>query len=284
MKAMRWTIVALLLAAASLALPQSRTPARTTNQRQDIRYDQKLGSQVPPDATFVNETGKRVRLSDYFGRRPILLQLLFYRCGGACFEMRENLARLVHNLKGLTPGDDYDIVTISVHPAETPELAFTAKEEALEVAKKPGAEKGWHFLTGDWENITKVADSVGFVFEYDRKNDRITHPAGLVLLTTSGRVSQYYFDRTDYPQRFVADAISRAAGNQLGIPTKTQFWGCMSIDPVTGQRTINIERVIKIVGVAFGLLVIGSIVNMSIRHRQPKAGVVKGGGRPGNLA
>jgi len=280
---MRWALVVLLLGAWSLALPQSRAPARTSNKRQDIRFDQKLGSQVPLDATFLDETGKRVRLADYFGKRPVLLQLLFYRCGGACFDMREHLGRLVRNLKGMTPGDDYEILTISIHPEETPELAMTAKEEALEVANKDGAEKGWHFLTGDWTNITRVADAVGFVFEYDRKNDRITHPAGLVLLTTGGQVSQYYFDRTDYPQRFVADAIGRAAGNQVGVPAKTQFWGCMAIDPVTGQRTIVIERVIKIVGVAFGLLVIGSILNMSIRHRQPKVGVAKGGGRPSSL-
>ncbi|MBX3118106.1 MAG: SCO family protein [Fimbriimonadaceae bacterium] len=241
------------------------------NPQNRIALVEKVGESVPLDTPFMNEDGKTVKLSEYFGERPVILMLMFYQCNGSCMLIKEGAVKGLGAMKYRIPGKDYELVAISIHPKETPELAKAKKAEWLKKFKHgEGAEAGVHFLTGKLEDIQKVTDSVGYTFHYNEQLNLITHPATLVFITPKGRVSSYISGVT-YPQRFVMANLDKAAKEIISEPEpELILWGCLQHDPRTGKTTIVVERVMKVMGMATLLVLFGSIIIMSKKHkRQP---------------
>ena len=243
-----------------------------------MKIDQNIGAQVPLDAKFTDEHGQNIQFGSLLGKRPVILLPMFFLCKGVCGKETDNLLKTIAKLEDMQVGRDYDVVLLSINPKETPELALNKKTSLLKVMKGASNDEGYHFLTGEMDEIRKVTNSVGFgfAFTYDGSDVRINHPAGLMFLTPSGKVSQYIMG-SDYAKPVVADAIKLAAAEKMGRKAETVLLGCVMIDPITGQRSLVIENVIRLVAGLFAIGTFAWIGMMIVKSRRDEAAAAKGG-------
>lgn len=212
-----------------------------------VGFDQKLDSQVPLDLTFKNETGASESLAAYMprnGKKPVVVLLVYYECPMLCTQVLNGFVRALKPL-GLKPGDDFEIVTVSINHRETPELAARKKANYLELLGRPEAGKGWHFLTGDEASIAKLADAVGFRFMWDPDIEQYAHPGGLVVLTPEGRVSRYFFD-VEFSPRDLRLSLVEASREEIGSLTDRVLLLCYHYDPTTGKYGLFITNIIRL--------------------------------------
>src|SRR5579884_3000461 len=159
-----------------------------------VRVVQKLNTRLPLEAEFRDETGKAVHLGDYFGKRPVILALVYYNCPMLCSEELNGLAGALEMVK-FRPGKDFDIIVASIDPSETPELAAQKKAYYLKRYGHPETADGWHFLTGQQPAINALADASGFGYVRvpgpDGKLTQFAHASAIELVTPDGRLSQY---------------------------------------------------------------------------------------------
>jgi protein SCO1/2 len=199
----------------------------------EVGIDQKLDSQVPLDARFRDEAGGEVRLGDYFGEKPVVLVLAYYRCPKLCNVVLNAMLQTFREMS-FTVGKEFNVVTISFDPRETPELAAAKKRSYVEKYGRDGAEAGWHFLTGDRPQIDAVADAVGFRYRYVEKEDLYAHASGIMVLTPTGRVSRYFYGISFSP-RDLRFGLIEASENKIGSPAEKAFlWLCLHYDEKTG--------------------------------------------------
>ncbi|MBV6490467.1 MAG: SCO family protein [Fimbriimonadaceae bacterium] len=235
-----------------------------------IGLDQNLGAQVPLSAEFLDESGKKVALGDYFKEKPVVLVPLFYGCKGSCLLIRDGVIKMLNAQKKIKPREDFEVVILSVHPKETPQMAADAKAFWMEVYKEDGFEDGFHFLSGRWDAIQSVTKPVGFRYVYDFETDELAHPAGIVVLTPQGRTSQYIFGVT-YPAKIFMDSVSAAQSNQIGERSEELLFGCWKYDPKSGKYRIVVENVLKALGAATVLILGISIGFLSYKYRTAPA-------------
>jgi protein SCO1/2 len=209
----------------------------------NVGIDQKLDAQIPLDATFRDEAGRTVQLREYFnGTRPVVLSLVFYECPMLCNQI---LNGLTGSLKGMSLkiGEDYDVLTVSFDARETAQLARRKKDTYVRSLNRPGAEKGWHFLTGDEANIKRLTDAVGFRYTYDAQTNQFAHASGIMVLTPQGRISHYLYG-VEYAPRDVRLSLVEASAGKIGSPVDQLLLYCYHYDPSTGKFAwvINIYR------------------------------------------
>jgi protein SCO1/2 len=237
------------------ALLGSRTyvPAQpnVTSPVSAYSYEQRMGTQVPPNLKFLDETGSEVDLGDYFGKRPILLVIVQYRCRMLCTEV---LNGLVEGLRGMPgePGEQFEVLAIGFDKRETPELASQKKANYLEAYGRPQTAAGWHFLTGDQDAIDSLTTATGFRYEYSPKQDIFAHPTGLVVLTPQGRVSAY-LDGITFKPAELDRRLAKAAAEEISPPTPAYhrvLLLCYDYDPSTGGYALNVMRAVRLGGIA----------------------------------
>jgi len=248
------TLSALLLAAggsaaAPLRAESSIVPGNTMpGPLKAVHYDQRLGEQVPLDLPFRDDAGRPVKLGDYFGTRPAVLILAYYRCPMLC-DMVMQAAESGLKPVSLTPGKDFDVIVASIDPTDTPERAAMKKRDILKRYGRPGTEAGWHFLSGPKGSIDPLARAVGFQYVYDPKLDQFAHAAGIVLLTPEGRVSRYFFG-IEYPPRDLRLGLIEASGNKIGSLVDQVLLYCFHYDPVIGRYSVITLRLVRVAGLA----------------------------------
>lgn len=252
--------------AMSIASVNAQSPSKPGPLPKNFGFEQKLGVQLPLNTPFKDENGKDVVLGDFYKTKPVLLAMIFYHCNGSCLLVRDGIIKTANAQKLLEVERDFDVVLISIHPKETPELAKSKKALWLKDYKYPDTEDGWHFLTGTWDNIHKVTDQVGFQYTFDEATDRVAHAAGIVICTPKGIVSEYLLGVT-YSQKEVHEALVRAQENKIGPKTETILWGCLQYDPKTGALRLKVERLLQILGSLTVLILVASIVTMSVKHK-----------------
>jgi protein SCO1 len=237
-----------------------------------VGFDQKLGARVPLDLHFRDELGRDMRLGDYFGRRPVILVLMYYRCPLLCSQVLNGLTRSLKPL-AVTAGSDFDLVAVSISPEETPDLANQKKAAYLDRYDRPGAEHGWHFLVGDQEPIAALARTVGFRFQYNPHTKLYAHAAGIVILTPDGRIARYFYG-IDYPPKDLQNELKRAAAGRIGPPIGRLLLLCYDYDAATGKYTLSILRLTRILGTATALALATFLAVMFRREgkRQSLAG------------
>jgi protein SCO1/2 len=213
----------------------------------DVGFDQKLDAPLPLDAPFHDEAGRDVKLGDYFGRRPVILVLTQFRCPMLCSEVLNGLVRALIDVP-LKPGADFEILTVSFDPRETPPMAAAKKQTYLERYGRPEAEYGWHFLTGDAESIRRLTDAVGFRYTYDSANDRYAHASGIVVVTPSGRVARYFYDVKFSPRDLRLGLVEASAG-KIGSPVDQVLLFCFHYDPTVGKYGPAIMNIVRAGGV-----------------------------------
>lgn len=221
----------------------------------DVKIEQKLNQQLPLDLTFRDEGGREVKLGDFFGHKPVVLAFVYYDCPMLCTQVLNGMVTSFRVLP-FEMSKDYDVVTISFDPRETPELA--QKKKAVYVNYLPekmraGATNGWHFLTGDEANIQKITEAAGFHYRYDEKTKQFAHASGIMVTTPGGRLSRYYYG-VDYPARDLRLGLIESAENKIGSPVDQLLLYCYHYDPATGKYGAAIMNIMRLAG---GLTIIG---------------------------
>jgi protein SCO1/2 len=231
----------------------------------EVGLDQRLGEQVPPDLTFRDERGRSVRLGDYFGRRPVILVLAYYNCTMLCPLVLEGLTRTLRAIS-FDAGAQFDVLAVSIHPGETPTLAATRKAHYLERYRRPGAEGGWHFLTGEETAIRALARAVGFRYGYDAAKGQFAHAAGVLLLTPEGRAARYLYG-VEFSPRDLRLALVEAGGGRIGSPMDQLLLFCYRYDPRTGRYGMLIMNVLRLAGLAT-VLGLGTFMLVNLRREK----------------
>ena len=229
----------------------------------DVTLDQKLGEQVPLGLQFHDEAGRTVNLSDYFGKRPVILTLVYLKCQDLCPLVLDGLMRTLRALS-FTVGNQFDVLTVSFDPHDTPVLAAAKKNDLIKQYSRPQATKGWHFLTGDKSSIDRLTHTVGFRFNTDSKNGRYDHATGIMLLTPQGKIARYFYG-IEFSPRDIRLGLIEAATETIGSPIDQLLLFCYHYDPVTGKYGLMITRVIRLAGITTVLL-LGSFIFVMLRR------------------
>lgn len=237
-----------------------------------VGLDQKMNAPVPQELMFRDETGKSVRLGDYFGKKPVMLVLIQYRCVKLCSEEMKILAESLKQLE-FTAGKEFTLLTFSIDPREKPDLAAEYKKGYLKEYGRPAAEHGWHFLTGDDTTIHRLAASIGYRYVYDARTDQYAHPDGVILVTPAGHVARYFF-RLNYDPRDLRLGLVEAAHSKIGTPIDALALLCYHYDPITGKYGLAILKVVRLAGIVTVLMMALGIMVMRQwdRHTRRRPG------------
>ena len=217
-----------------------------------VGIDQRLNQAVPLDLTFRDEAGRPVQLSSFFQGKPVLLALVYYRCPMLCTQILNGVAGSLKAVS-LKPGKDFEVVSVSFDPKDTPELAASKKQMYLRRFGKTDSANGWHFLTGDPANIKALTDAVGFHYKYDAETDQFAHASGIMILTPEGRLSRYFYG-VEYAPRDVRLGLVEASQNKIGNLTDTILLFCYHYDAATGKYGAIAMNMVRLAGAVFFLL------------------------------
>ena len=233
-----------------------------------VGIEQHLDEQVPLNLAFKDETGKSVQLGDYFGKRPVILSLVYYRCPMLCGQLLEGLESALR-VVDFDPGKQFDVITVSFDPSDTPAVASAKKAEIMARYKRPGAAGGWHFLTGPQASIDALTKAVGFEYEYDKRTDQFAHATAIMVLTPGGKLTQYYYG-IDFPPKDLRLGLIQASKNKIGTVVDQVLLYCYHYDPDAGRYSALIGRVLQIAG-GFTVLVLGGFILVMFRlESKPK--------------
>ena len=242
-------------------MPASQVPQAL----REIGFDQNLDQPVPLDTVFRDEAGATVRLGDYFGTRPVVLVFAYYDCPMLCTLVINGLASAL-DLLSLEPGKDFEIVTVSFNPRDTPAMAAAKKAGYIQRYKRAGAARGWHFLTGDQPSIDRLTKAAGFRYAWDAGVKQFAHPSGVVVLTPEGRLARYLFG-IEYGPRDLRFALVEASAGHVGSPVDTLLLYCYHYDPMNGRYGLVIMQVMRLAGAAT-VLAIGSFIVVMLRREK----------------
>lgn len=235
-----------------------------------VGIEQKLGDRLPLDTEFKDENGKIVKLGDYFGKRPVVLALVYYDCPMLCNQV---LNGLTGSLKGMSyeAGKDFDVIALSFDARENekPDLAKNKKASYMERYAHPGTEGGWHFLTGTQESIDKVTKAAGFSYKWDEKSQQFAHAGGIMITTVDGTLARYLYG-IDYAPKDLKFALMESAENKVGNPAEQLLLYCYHYDPSTGKYGLSILRIMRLGGIAT-VLGLGAMVFVFWRRNKRKA-------------
>ncbi|MGH9690557.1 MAG: SCO family protein [Candidatus Acidiferrales bacterium] len=210
----------------------------------DVGIDQKLNDTIPLDLTFRDEHGQTVELAHYFGSKPVILTLVYYTCPMLCTQVLNGLDRSL-KLIPMSIGKDFNVLTVSIDPTDRPVEAEAKQAMYVGMYGRPGAERGWHFLTGDETQIKQLANAVGFRYAYDAESKQYAHASVIMVLTAEGKISRYFYG-VQYPERDVRLGLVDASQGKIGSPVDQVLLFCYHYDPNTGKYGLLISRVIQL--------------------------------------
>lgn len=236
----------------------------------NVGLDQKLNAQVPLDISLRDEHGVTVNIGQLLQGKPAILTMVYYKCPMLCTEV---LNATLNTLKEvpLEIGKDFNVITVSIDPSEKPVLAEAKQIMYTGLYGRRGAIHGWHFLTGDEDQIKKLAAAVGFRFVYDKESSQFAHASGIMVLTPEGRLSRYFYGLS-YPPRDVRLALVEASQRKIGSIVDEILLFCFHYDPVTGKYAVTILNVVRAagalsaLGIALGIFIFARREKYSVRQ------------------
>ena len=230
-----------------------------------VGIDQNLNAQLPLEATFRDETGAPVRLGNYFQGRPVIVNLVYYQCPMLCNLVLSGMVKTLRRLD-LNPGTDFDMVTISFDPKETPKLAAAKRQSYLTQYNRPGAAGAWHFLTGDEAQIHKVTDAVGFHYQWDDRQQTWAHASGIFVATPDGRMSRYLYG-IEYRDRDLRLSLVEASANKIGTLSDQVLLFCYHYDPANGRYGLVIMNIVRLL-CTLTALALAAFVILALRRER----------------
>jgi protein SCO1/2 len=274
-------LVAPPAARAQRSMPQAQEPgdpaATKPGLLSKIGIDQRLNEHVPLDLAFVDETGREVTLRDYFGKRPVLLAMVYYECPMLCTQVLNGVTGALKVLN-FDVGREFDVVAVSINPKEGPGLAAEKKKAYVERYGRPHTADGWHFLTGREENIRALANAVGFRYAYDEEIQQYAHGAGIELLTPKGVIARYFYG-IEYAPRDIRLGIVEASEERIGSPIDSVLLLCYHYDPATGKYGATAMTMVRIGAV---MTMLGFAVFLFVALRRERRSVPHGGATAAN--
>ncbi len=212
----------------------------------DVAFEQKIHDELPLELAFRDEAGNEVQLGDYFGSRPVVLSLVYYECPMLCSMALNGLTRALRVLD-LEMGAEYDVVTLSFDPDDTPELARAKKASYVQQLGKPEAQGGWHFLTGEPDAIDALTSAVGFSYVEDEQSGQYAHAAGVVVITPAGVIARYFLG-LEYSPRDLRLGLVEASEGRVGSVIDQVLLYCFQYDPNTGTYSAVVMRIVRLAG------------------------------------
>ena len=238
--------------------PSNQVPAPLNK----VAFEQRLNQQLPLDLPFKDENGKAVKLGDYFGAKPVVLTFVYYECPMLCTQVLNGLESALRVLNE-SVGDEFNVVTVSFDPRETPALAAGKKQAYLERYKRDGAERGWHFLTGDQASIETLTKAAGFSYAWDEQTQQFAHASGIVVATPAGKLARYFFG-IEYSPRDLKFALMESTSERIGSLADQLLLYCYHYDPTKGNYGFVAMRAVRIGG-AVTLMALFGFVFVSLR-------------------
>ena len=231
-----------------------------------VTIEQRLNSQLPMDAAFRDEYGQKVQLGKYFGKRPVVLALVYYECPMLCTQVLNGLVRSARVMR-FTPGKDYDVVAISFDARETPKQALLKKAVYMKDYGHPETADAWHFLTGEPNSIKRVTDAVGFKYRWDVYTATFAHASAIYVLTPDGKLSKYFYG-IEYSPKDMRLGLVEASQNKIGNAVDQILLFCYHFDPTSGKYTFLAMGILRAAGAATVLMLGGFVFIMLRRDRQ----------------
>jgi protein SCO1/2 len=232
-----------------------------------VKITQNLNQMIPLDGQFRDETGKEVRMGEYFGKRPAILALVYYECPMLCSEELNGLVSALEMVK-FTPGKDFDVIVVSIDPSEGPDIARAKKAMYVKRYGKPETADGWHFLTGLQPPINALADATGYGYVRvpgpDGKLTQFAHASALQIITPEGRIAQYYMG-VEYSPRDLRLGLVEASANKIGSPVDAILTYCYHYDPTLNKHSLVVARVVQLGGI-FTVLILGGFMVVMFRR------------------
>lgn len=271
--ALRRTLPLIFIASSALAQPQPAATgvpaAELPAALREVGFDQNLNQMLPLHVEFTDEHGRAVKIGDYFGKRPVVLAFVYYGCPMLCLQSLSSLAATLGVLSD-NPGDDFEVVSVSIDPRETPVLALEKKTHYVERSGKPSIAQGWHYLTGTEASIQRLTKAAGFRYAWDASLQQYAHPAGIVIATPQGKVARYLFG-IDYGPRDLRLALLDASEGKISSPLKKALLYCYHYDLATGRYSLAIMRIVRLAGAATVLL-LGTLIVVWTRRERRQVG------------
>ena len=269
------SLVAAVLLVHALAAPADTQPAvgqpaaAQPDALRGVGIDQRLDQQVPLDVVFRDETGAPVAFGSLLRGKPVILSLVYYRCPMLCTLVLNGLLSAMRALP-FDAGREFDVITVSFDPTDTPDRAAQEKATYLADYRRPGAADGWHFLTGDATAIERLAAAVGFRYRYDPERKEFAHAAGIEVLTPTGVIARYFFG-VEFSPRDLKFGLIEAAENRIGTPIDQLLLFCFRYDPGSGRYTAAVLNGVRAGGVITLLALAGFIAWAVRRERTGRA-------------
>jgi protein SCO1/2 len=231
---------------------------------EEVRIDQRLDESLPLDAVFRDENGDEVKLGAYFGGKPVVLALVYYSCPMLCNQVLNGMTSGLDVLKAFSIGKEFEVVTVSFDPRETPELARQKKETYIKWYKREGAAEGWHFLTGDQPNIDRLTEAAGFHYKWDEKTTQFIHATGIMIATPDGKLARYFYG-IEYAPKDLRLGLVEAAAGKIGSPVDQLLLYCYHYDPASGKYGAAVMNMMRLGGALTVIAIIAMFIVFRIR-------------------
>ena len=260
------------LSAWAQAAPKGELGQTPPNQKPSILdqvgIDQHLNQQIPLDLNFVDENGQPVELRQYFGQKPVIITMVYYQCPMLCSQVLSGLTGALNAMSSFNVGREFNVVTVSFDPRDTPQAARENKERYLKRYRRAGSDQGWHFLVGKKEQIDALAQALGFRYAWDAANQQFAHASAIMLLTSEGHIAQYYYG-IEYAPRDIRFGIIEASKGRIGTVVDQVLLYCYHYDPTRGKYGAAIFNILRISALATVLVLGGFMFIMFRRERAP---------------
>jgi len=242
---------------------------QTIPQLKDVSFKQRLNEMLPLDASFTDDTGRRVTLGDYFGRKPVLLAFVYYQCPMLCTQVMNGLSSAL-KVMPFAAGEDYEVVLVSFDPRDTPATAAEKKRAHLEYWSTEKDAGSWHLLSGDEATIRRVTSAAGFSYQWDERTGQFAHVSGILVATPQGRLSRYFYG-VEYSPKELRLALVESSEGRVGSAIDELLLYCFHYNPESGRYGLMVMNLVRLGGVMTVLGIGGFILIMRRRESRMPA-------------
>jgi protein SCO1/2 len=252
-------MTAALLALSLLQAMPATAPSSDVVPDSAVDVVENLNQPIPRGLRFTDSTGKAVKLESLLRGKPVILAMVYYRCPVLCNLLLTGLSRVIGELDWKL-GREFDVVTVSLDPGDTPADSTEKRRGFLQAIGQPASD-GWTFLTGHVDDIDTLSEAIGLRYQYVPQQRQFAHAAVLFVLTPDGRISRYLYG-VEFPPKQVKLALFEAAGGKVGTSFERVLLRCYRYDPrskryqsfITGYYRAGGSVMIVLVGALLGVL------------------------------
>ena len=236
----------------------------------EVSFRQQLDQPLPLDAQFKDESGRDVRLGDYFKTgKPVVLAFVYYSCPMLCTQVMNGISSALKPL-AFTAGQDFDVVLVSFDPRDTPPVAAEKKAAHLKYWSTEATAAGWHFLTGTEAEIRRATQAAGFSYQWDERTQQFAHVSGVLVVTPDGRLSRYFYG-IEFSPKELRLALVESGKGAIGSKVDELLLYCFHYDPESGRYGVVVMNLIRLGGVVTVALLAGFILLMRRRETRTPA-------------